>query len=372
MMIHRLQSLTARLHRDEKGTSITEFVITLPIFVFCFVAILHLYGLGDHALRGTGTAYARALEDYKQVQTDWIPIDWAVNPVSAGTEAGIWHWKVSESRTRDKIADEVFDTVPIGAGHMAESYSRLVVSGPPSWAAETVKLDPPKAHLTMNSLMSTMSKSPITGDTRYGQEKGGTGSVFAAELMSDTVNITGLSGKKGWMGYMNGLIDTAGARPAFAAGMRYGVTTEGEYDETVNFMKTDYPIQTSTHIAVPPRPTSKWITVAVVRAYLAQDQAYDESMLAFQMDVNTSDPAAEKAQECQETLEGIGSPANWGDVAGIMGDIKGGDPCGTGVSAGSGNPLDFIIGPLENAASFFGGPVPDSTSSGSVNSDSVF
>jgi hypothetical protein len=372
-MMRRPHDIARQFHCDEDGTSITEFVITLPVFVLSFIAILHLYGLGDHALRGTGTAYARALQDYKEVQTDWIPVDWAVNPVSAGTEAGIWHWKVSESRARDKTADEVFDTVPIGAGHMAESYSRLVVSGPPSWTAETVKLDPPNAHITVNSLVTMAdSKSPVTGDVRYGHRVGGTGSVFAAELMSDTVNITGLSGKKGWMGYMNGLIDTAGARPAFAAGMRYGVTTDGEYDETVNFMKTDYPIQTSTHIAVPPRPTSKWITVAVIRAYLAQDDAYNESMLAFQMDVNTSDPAAQKAQECKESLEGIGNPTNWGEVAGVMGDIKGGDPCGNGVSAGSGNPISFITGPLQNAASFFGGPVPDDTDTDSVPNDSPF
>lgn len=368
-MTATIRSLLHGVHHDERGTSITEFVITLPVFVLSFVAILHLHGISELAAQGKATAYARALDDFKTIQTSYLPFDWSVNAVTAGGRAGIWHNRVSASHDRDRAADLVLDPVPIAAGHMAESYSRILLSGPPSKTAETVGLKPPMAHRTMNALMNTPSKSPITGLERYGTRMSGTaGSVFAKDLNDDLVNISGLSGQKGWMGFMNGIVSTAGARPAFAAGMRYGVT-EGEFDEAQTFMRKTWQIQESTHIAAPTRPTSKWISTAIIRSYLSTDVAYNESILAFQMDVNTSDPAAQSATDCQSTLEGINitSVSSLKNAKDVLGDIEGGDPCGTG-AAGSGinDIFGFFTGPLSNAASFFGGPVPSSSSSGEV------
>lgn len=367
------------LHDDDRGTAITEFVITLPVFILSFVAILNLYAISDFAEQGKATAYARALEDFRTVQTAWVPLDWAFQPVAAGGEAGIWHNRVSASRPRDRAADLVLDPLPIAGGHMFESYSRILLSGPPSWAAETVELDPPIAHMTMASLMQTQSKSPITGDIRYGQmdDKGGASSVFAEQLNDDLVSISALgSGQKGWMGYMNTFLSTLGARPAIAAGMRYGVTTGGEFDETRSFGGWDYRVQTSTHIAVAPRPTDRWISIAVIRAYLGPDEAYDDKMLAFTMDVSTS-AEAQEAQACSDKLSGI-SITDLGslqDSMDVLGNLESGDPCGTGGGGGLGgfsNPLGFITGPLGNALDFFGGPVPTNTTTGTVNSDSPF
>lgn len=368
-MIQSIQRTLSRAHHDERGATLTEFVITLPTFVLTFVAILHLYAIEDMAVRGKATAYSDSLSHYRTIQTTYIPFDWTVNPVSAGARAGVWHAGVSQSSPRDLVADGVLDTVPIAAGHMMESYSRLLVSGPPSWTAETVKLDPAVAHMTVESLMSeNPTKSPVTGDTRYGiRMSSSADSIFAQPLMSDLVSINGLSNAKSWMGFVNNALTVTGARPAFAAGMRYGVA-EGTHDETHTFMRRSWQVQTSTHIAAPPRPTSKWFPIVISRAKLGDSEAYDNDILAFEMRVNTSSEEADEAEDCASSLESISitNPSSFGDALGVLRDIRGGSPCGGGGGGGVSNALNFFTGPLSNAADFFGGPVPTNTSTGTV------
>lgn len=374
-MMGSIQQLLGRFNGDQHGATLTEFVITLPVFVMTFVGVLHLFAIEDMALHGKATAYADSLTHFRTIQSDYIPFDWTVNPVSAGTRAGVWHNSVSQSRQRDRAADLVLDTVPIGAGHMMESYSRLLVSGPPSWAAETVQLDPAVAHMTVDSLMTeNPTKSPVTGDTRYGIEMSGSAdSIFAKPLMSDLVSINGLSNSKSWMAFVNNALTMTGARPAFAAGLRYGVA-EGKHDETHTFMRRSWQVQTSTHIAAPSRPTSKWFPIVITRAKLGDSEAYDNDILAFEMRVNTSSEEADQAEECAASLESISitNPSSFGDALGLLGDIKDGDPCGNGAGGGVGSVLGFFTGPLSNAASFFGGSVPTSPTSGKVEQSGSF
>ena len=374
-MMGSIQRLLRRFDRNEGGATLTEFVITLPVFVLTFVGILNLYAIEDMAVRGKATAFADALTHFRTIQSDYIPFDWTVNPVLAGARAGVWHNGVSQSRQRDRAADLVLDTVPIGAGHMMESYSRLLVSGPPSWAAETVQLDPAVAPMTVDALMTeNPTKSPVTGNTRYGIEMSGTAdSIFAKPLMSDLVSINGLSNSKSWMGFVNNALTVAGARPAFAAGLRYGVA-EGKHDESHTFMQRSWQVQTSTHIAAPSRPTSKWFPIVITRAKLGDSEAYDNDILAFEMRVNTSSEEAEQAEECASSLESISitNPSSFGDALGLLGDISGGDPCGNGAGGGVGSVLGFFTGPLSNAASFFGGSVPTSPTSGKVEQSGSF
>lgn len=372
-MRNSLARLTRTLHANERGTAITEFVITLPVFVFMFVAILHLHGISEMGAQGKAAAYSKALEDFREMQTTYVPFDWSVTPITGGGRAALWHNRVSASHPRDRVADLVLDPVPVAGGHMLESWSRIALSGPPSWAAETVELKQPLAFKTMNGLMNgPPSESEVRGGERIGYEYGP--SVFAIDLMDDLAGPPGSNGQKSWMGFMNQALNVGGIRPAIAAGMRYGVV-EGEYDKTLPWMTRSYTVQQDTHIAAPTRPTSKWISLAIIRMYLANDHAYDHSMLAFEMTVNASDPAAKAAQDCQDKLSNIDvfSVSGVMDSIDVFKGIRDGDPCGTGSDMlGGGNPLAFITGPLSTAATFFGGPVPTQTTTGTVGQSADF
>lgn len=334
---------------SEDGAAMTEFVITLPVFVMSFVGILHLYGIQDLAIQGNSTAYARGIQHFKDIQTDWLPFDWVVSPIPGAARAVVYHSGTSSGR--DIAADLVFDSVPVGAGHMMESYSRVLLAGPPSDTAKTMKIEPAKLHMTVPSVTAEI-------ETDFGNEV-----KFTNDLNSDLLNMSGMSGSQGWMGFANGFLDTVGARPALAAGLRYGVA-EGKFDESMTFMKRDWNVQTYQHFAAPTRPTSKWLSYAVVRMYLASDEAYDHKMLAFEMDLSTS-ADTQDSEDCMNQMEGITS-GSFGfseaqDAMGLLKDIRGGGACG-GASASSagGAALGFFTNILGNATGFFGGSVPTS------------
>ncbi len=363
----------SRFHRSERGTAITEFVITLPVFIISFIGILQLYKIEDLSVGAKAAAYAGALEDHRQMQTSYFPFDWSVTPVTGGARAGIWHNRVSASHARDRAADLILDPVPVGLGHMTESWSRIAVSGPPDWAADTVGLKQPLAFASMNGLLnSTWSDTPHDfhqQETRMGDQYAAP-SVFALDLLDDMVGGPGNGGTAGWMSFMNQVLNVGGVRPALGAGMRYGVV-EGEHESTHSFMRRSYTVQEDTHFAAPPRPTSKWISLALVRMRLADDQAYNKSMLAFEMTVNASDPNAVAAQDCMDQIGSL-SASDPGAISDTLGAIGGGDPCGTGDNMmGGANPLTFFTNIVSNATSFFGSSsVPTSPTTGTLDQSS--
>lgn len=341
-----------RVWDNEDGATMTEFVITLPIFVMSFVGILHLHGIQDLAIQGQSTAYARGMEHFKEIQTDWIPFDWVIHPVLGAGRAVVYHSETSSGR--DLAADAVFDSVPIGAGHMMESYSRALLAGPPSDTAQTMEIEPAKLHMSVPSVTSEI-------ETDFGNQV-----TFTNDWNSDLVNLGGFDNGQGWTGFVNGFLDTAGARPALAAGLRYGVA-EGKFDETRSFMGRDWKVETYQHIAAPTRPTSKWISFAVARLYLADDEAYNHKMLAFEMDLSTSADTGD-TEDCMSQMEGITS-GSFGlsdamDSMDLLRDIRGGGACGgANASSAGGNVLDFFNNVIGNAGEFFEGPVPTNPAS---------
>ena len=70
-----------RLLRDQSGTSITEFVIVLPVFLLIFAGIGRMYALQSTStaiqLRATHTMWTRALEAQRQESTSSLSV--AVN-----------------------------------------------------------------------------------------------------------------------------------------------------------------------------------------------------------------------------------------------------------------------------------------------------
>lgn len=360
-------------HRDERGTTITEFVITLPVFIICFIGILNLYKIEDLAVQAKSASYANALEDHRQMQSSYFPFDWSISPITGGPRAGIWHNRVSASSPRDRAADLVLDPLPVAAGHMFESWSRIAVSGPPNWAADTVGLKQPVAWKTMGGLMSDR-QSDMPYDFHSQPERQGHGydtpSAFAVDLNDDLVGGPGPSGANGWMSFMNQVLNVGGVRPAIGAGMRYGVV-EGEHESSHSWMRQTYTVKDDTHFVAPPRPTSKWISLALVRLRLGADQSYDNDILAFEMDVNASNPEAQAASDCQAQLDSI-DPTDLGAIGDTLDNLSDGDPCGTGGNMlGGNNPLQWFTDMIGNAASFFGtSAVPTSPTTGTVDQSS--
>src|SRR5690554_3761165 len=56
------------LHLNQRGTSMTEFVMFLPVFVLIFVGIFELGRLYDFSLRARGIAFTDTISRFRQVQ----------------------------------------------------------------------------------------------------------------------------------------------------------------------------------------------------------------------------------------------------------------------------------------------------------------
>ncbi len=338
-----------RFHDDVHGTAMTEFVIAAPIFVFMFSAILRLYRFEELAVQSRGNAYAQSLQSFHEGQSSLNPISARMSPIPAAIAAASYHYGTSSGM--DMVADGVYDTIPIAGGLFLEQRSRLLLAGTVNSVAEDVELDPKMLYMNIRGLTNNMPIDP---------EAMGRDTIMTNELLGDQVTLSGMGSVSGPLSAANAFLTAAGARPAVGAGIRYGVT-EGKWDEESEpFLGQTWRTQSWSHHAMPSRPTSKWITIGLVHAYLGDNKwdTYNSHIPRFEMTVrNGNDPKVQQASDCQAELDSFGPLDNLSkDEAKEISNTLQNSPNCSGLAGGS---TDFISGLMDkfnNAAEILQAP----------------
>ena len=216
----RLRGALQRFGREERATSMTEFVIVLPIFITVFAGIVHLGKLVRPGALNEATAHRLAFDKARDVQSRGLSLSGLEHslPTVAGATAlaqmadnlprqrGVYRAAIVAAET-DAYA---FGGLAHG-GHLGESYARLRV--PRALGLEVTGVD--EAVAAGPDLLigeSQLAKSIIDDDPNAYFDSGDTMSH------SDGIIERGLA-------LLNAGIDTVGARAALAAGIRYGTVT---------------------------------------------------------------------------------------------------------------------------------------------------
>ena len=217
MMRTLRHSWADKIHRfdeDQRGTTITEFVITLPIFIVIFVGILQL---------GTVTAHSVVVDAraYKNTWDAAIPISQqrfnAVHMVPAVAGAAAIGQVGPYQHTTTPLQEAfvtIEETLTYGAmaldGTIGESGVRVMT------------IDPLFDLFGLEGNVQTSLNANIIGDSGY-----------AADLFDESIDFNVSGG--GALAVLNSVISATGTRPAIAAGMRYG-TVAGAESDTSNWL----------------------------------------------------------------------------------------------------------------------------------------
>ncbi len=232
------------LHRNRRGTSMTEFIISLPVFLIVFAGLLKLGEFSHETVRAGEEAKLETFRKFLRVQQgtssdfgdmiDNVTQEGEgshLNPVPAGASAG------------DQIRNHE-PRLPTDAGravltsYEATSYGRLSQRG--SFGESTARLRPTEftsemGPMGVQDLLNTPERS-LFGDNANGQ-------VLAFDLVSDRMTTPPQGGDCSSLldilsDEVNSLLNSSGARPMLAAGIRYGTVT-GEIDKTVTIAGED-------------------------------------------------------------------------------------------------------------------------------------
>lgn len=264
-LVQRLRRALGTFHVDQRGSTLTEFVIVLPIFVLVFNGVMIL---GEFTRKGSEApirAYKQTFDQALVFQKDFFTADWNVVPATAAVDAadqlaGTSMMGDSSPAHNSSGAVEVVANVTEGAaygglgfrGTMGESRTRAgaiaVVPGTklygregpgPAMPADSTRLD------------GTGDEDRITSDLKdlVGE------SEYAFDLLNDGVSPSSFSGSGGGaFSALNSLVTAAGIRPAFAAGIRYG-TVSARHEEDFTFAGRTISIDAHFSTLVPPGTT---------------------------------------------------------------------------------------------------------------------
>lgn len=258
-MIDRLRRFAHRFHRDRSGTSLTEFVIMLPIFLLIFQGIVKL---GQFTRKGSEPpveAYQKTFGKTVEKQKDspLIPTSSHFHPSSGGGGALNQTWSKSPPynksgtvRTVTKGAETAAYGGLIAGGHMDESAVRVTGTRAVADIKGCQGPTTPAAHKCVDLDIGTRDsyvKSNMEGVTGE--------APYATDLLDDSPgNDMDQSNASGPLGRLNGFISSTGVRPAIAAGVRYGTVT-GRSQRNYSFMGEDMDMRAYYSNLVPPATT---------------------------------------------------------------------------------------------------------------------
>lgn len=249
--MNRLRGLLRRFHADTYGTTLTELLITLPVFIIVFAGVVRLGELHRTALLTEGEAYQETFNKALEVQG----LDVAdglggllqgsgsalhMSPPVAAADAVV-QLETYEPRQRGlvrgaiKLAEHTtysFDGLVL-SGHFGESYSRIT----------------PLKLINVGFLGVNEAVTPNPEDL-FGQ------SYLSRDLLYDgpnadldSVGFSTGSPLQALYGVLNGAISMTGARGALAANMRYGTVTGVSTDQVnLRFRSVDYEMYYTTSV----------------------------------------------------------------------------------------------------------------------------
>jgi hypothetical protein len=246
-MKNRLTYLTAGFWGDERGTSMTEFIITLPVVVIIFAGLVGLGRLGHHAgrvkIEATKQMWEKAYDDSSGSITPR-------QEFSNGGEFG-----------------DVFDSIATaGAGHWGESYTRVKLASTVPMLADGV--DPV---MTSDSIVGESMYARTLVDDSLVPPSGNTSMSNNASWSIGLDPIFSAGGSVG--GALSYAISASGVLPNQAAGIKYGwVEGEVENEEVAGFLGQTVNMSTRYRTLVPPDTRSEsrawWISWAVAQSQM--------------------------------------------------------------------------------------------------------
>ena len=268
--------------RDENGSAMTEFVIGLPVFILLFLGILNMHSLGLGAVLVKGRAHAKMWHKAIDIQTAYMP-EWSMHPVLAAGQAVAFH-----NATGGNALDYALDAssglaaaTGLSGGIMAESYTRVK----PVDFVENIGVANEKVTWNINQDDYLI----VNPDS------------ISNSLMNDAIDWGAFSGVDSALSALNSVVDFTGARPAIAAGVRYGISGDYQTDTVKIFGGPTVQLEARSHVANAPRPTSRYITFAMVRLAMAAEDRYDTA-IAFTLlpSLEGPGPAADATQGIEE------------------------------------------------------------------------
>lgn len=249
----------AWFERDESGATMTEFVIMLPIFVLIFNGVMIL---GEFARKGSEPpvrAYKATFSKVIDFQKSAFAVGWSMQSTAGGGHAGDqlagtgWVSDASPVHNRStsvKVAANAAEASTYGLlvadGHMGESFARASAPGLAMDIEGCEGIEPPASNdcyqLNGSDDRLTRDINDLVG-----------GSDYAEALLDDSIEFSGFSGNS-FLDVLNDSLDILGARPALAAGIRYG-TVSGRHEETFTFAGLSKDMNAYYSSLIPPSTT---------------------------------------------------------------------------------------------------------------------
>lgn len=257
-MSQLVQKVFTPLHDDERGTSLTEFVIALPVFVLIMSFIYYLGIAGNGLIDEWNTAQRDLWTEVQTIQR--APQDPTISmtsqqkyrdPAQAAAAAQTELNDYGVRNSREEVQGAVASTEQ-------RTLQGLRSSG--HWGESAQRTRPPNS--TMNLFIRYPSNSPTgTSSNVIG------GSGYAAALVND--------------GSGAGAIDYSGDRalvPVLGAGVRYGVVQVIRENAYAFSRYWEMPIQAEFNVLVPPAPPENAAAVAsdIARSQLNSYNPYGE------------------------------------------------------------------------------------------------
>lgn len=244
--LRRLLGPLGNLHRSQSGTAMTEFAITLPIYLIFIIGILSIYEIQQGVLLSEQNAAAALWEDAIDYQTN--PWRAEVVPLAGALTTGLFYDSIDEAVSFYGIAD----VVAAGGGMYPDSGAKAGAAN----LIPTINVSPdPKLMLTQivcspSHTRNLMDDLPNASDMNFGSFQG-----FASTVM----NLTG-------------------TRPALAAGLRYG--TVGGKDRS-HFAAADgrFSAETLTYYvaSAPTAPSDHFMGAVLTRLELGTNNGWRDT-----------------------------------------------------------------------------------------------
>lgn len=251
--------LLSRFHQNEKGTTITEFILTLPIFIVAFVGTLQLGMFNEKSVKTWAKAHRNTFDQAIPVsQTRFSPyMQPTVGAALAGAGLAFGNKPIHQSG------------IQRGLVLVAEGSTYLSMATKGHWGESSTRTLPIDAVVNMRYVEGyrTADSSKIIGNSR-----------LVKDLVDESVGNFSGSGS-GALGAINALLSGSGVRPAMAAGQRYGAVV-GYATDSMSVGGRSMNMRAHFNTLVPPYPLKGFeaaaVPTGVVRVTMENQRPYKE------------------------------------------------------------------------------------------------
>jgi len=263
------------LHDDRRGTSMTEFVITLPIFLTIFVGLVELGQLARASVNASEASKLETFDKFIAVQSADQDFGDLVGSAAVGSGDKV---HLHPTTGGGDAAAQLQDHRPrqptpalqgVVAAYEANTYARLSIHGHLGEVA--ARLQPVSFSGDYGpSEVTELLKSPepsMFGDDPNGQ-------VAGFDLVSDRLTTAPADGNcQGLLelvgNHFNQLLSSTGSRPMLAAGIRYGTVT-GELETTRKIAGRNVAVSTHWNTLVSPHVFEEGNMQTAMATYIAR------------------------------------------------------------------------------------------------------